>query len=92
MLRDEQLPPFGLAVDLERMARDELAQWLGRGAVADRARARRRKIEFGAASGGGMAPDGPVALVGYCRDRIAELRAFVVAPTTSLVRSRTGSA
>ncbi|MDQ6639864.1 MAG: DUF885 domain-containing protein, partial [Pseudomonadota bacterium] len=74
MLRDEQLLPFDSA-DVERMARDELAHgwaeeaWLG-------SLSAHRQLAFGAASGGGMAPDGP-ALVGYYRERIAELQAFV---------------
>jgi uncharacterized protein (DUF885 family) len=74
MLREEQLLPYD-AADLERMGRDELAHgwaeeaWLG-------ASARQRKLAFGPASGGGMAPGGP-ALVDYYRDRIADLRSYV---------------
>ena len=76
MLREEQLLPFDSA-DLERMGRDELAHGWSKEAWLT-ALAHQKKIAFGAASGGGMAPDGP-PLVGYYRDRIAELRAFVVA-------------
>ncbi|MGZ5238418.1 MAG: DUF885 family protein, partial [Caldimonas sp.] len=74
MLRDELLLPFGSA-DLERMARDELAHGWAEEAWLQ-ALARHRKLPFGAASGGGMAPAGP-ALVGYYRERIAELTAFM---------------
>ncbi len=74
MLREDQLLPYGSA-EIEHMARDELAHgwaeeiWL-------QALSKHGKIPFGAASGGGMAPGGP-ALVGYYRDRIAELTAFM---------------
>jgi hypothetical protein len=74
MLRDEQLLPFDSA-DIERMARDELAHGWAEEAWL-RSLSAHRKLPFGAASGGGMAPSGP-ALVGYYRDRIAELQAFV---------------
>ena len=74
MLREEQLLPFD-AADIERMARDELAHGWAEEAWL-RSVSAQRKIPFGAASGGGMAPSGP-ALVGYYRDRIAELHAFV---------------
>ncbi|HSC62068.1 MAG TPA: DUF885 domain-containing protein [Caldimonas sp.] len=74
MLRDEQLLPFD-AAEIERMARDELAHGWAEEAWL-RSLSAHRKIAFGAASGGGMAPSGP-ALVGYYRDRIAELHAFV---------------
>ncbi|MGZ5892508.1 MAG: DUF885 domain-containing protein [Caldimonas sp.] len=74
MLRDELLLPFDSA-DLERMARDELAHGWAEEAWLQ-ALARHRKLPFGAASGGGMAPAGP-ALVGYYRERIAELTAFM---------------
>ena len=76
MVREEQLLPYD-SKDLEQMARDELAHgwaeeaWLKNLSV-------QRKQAFGAASGGGMAPDGE-ALVGYYRERIAQLRAFVEA-------------
>ena len=49
---------------------------LGRGGVAEVAWPRTRQLPFGAASGGGMAPDGP-ALIAYYRDRIAQLRTFI---------------
>ena len=74
MLREDLLLPYD-SVDIEHMARDELAHgwaeeiWL-------QALSKHRKIPFGPASGGGMAPGGP-ALVGYYRDRIAELTAFM---------------
>jgi hypothetical protein len=74
MLREEQLLPFD-AAEVERMARDELAHGWAEEAWL-RSVSAQRKIPFGAASGGGMAPSGP-ALVGYYRDRIAELHAFV---------------
>ena len=76
MLHDEQLLPFD-ATDLERMGRDELAHGWAEEAWLT-ALSRQRGEAFGAASGGGMAPSG-AALVDYYRDRIAELRAFVVA-------------
>ena len=74
MLREDQLLPYDSA-EIEHMARDELAHgwaeeiWL-------RALSKHRNTPFGAASGGGMAPSGP-ALVGYYRDRIAELTEFM---------------
>ncbi len=74
MLREDQLLPYDSA-EIEHMARDELAHgwaeeiWL-------QALSKQRGTPFGAASGGGMAPSGP-ALVGYYRDRIAELTAFM---------------
>ena len=74
MLRDEQLLPF-TSQDVERMARDELARgWAEQNwVVADAAQ---RGTPIGPESGGGLAPSGD-ALVGYYRERIAELRAFV---------------
>jgi uncharacterized protein (DUF885 family) len=75
MLRDEQLLPFD-SNDIERMGEDELAHgWAEEAWLA--ALSQRDSIAFGAASGGGMAPSGP-ALIDYYRDRIAELRQFVV--------------
>src|SRR5439155_24493316 len=62
MLRDEQLLPFDSA-DIERIGRDELAHGWAEEAWL-RALSAHRKLPFGAASGGGMAPSGP-ALVGY---------------------------
>jgi len=88
MLRKEQLLPFS-ADDLQGMARDELAHgwaeeaWLG-------ALARQRHLAFGPDSGGGMAPDG-AALVGYYRDRIAQLRDFVSAQDVVTVPDWLGS-
>ncbi len=76
MLREEQLLPFDSA-DLFRMAQDELAHGWAEEAWL-RALSVQRRQPFGPASGGGMAPAGP-ALVGYYRDRIAELTAFVKA-------------
>jgi uncharacterized protein (DUF885 family) len=75
MLRDEQLLPFD-ASDVERMGREEIARgwaqesWL-------RAVARSRKVPLGAASGGGLAPSGK-ALIGYYRERWAELKRFMI--------------
>ena len=75
MLQREQLLPF-TSRDVEGMARDELAHgwaeeaWL-KSVAAD------RKVSFGAETGGGMAPDGD-ALIGYYRERIAQLTKFVV--------------
>ncbi len=76
MLRDEDLLPFG-AADIEQMGRDELAHGWAEEAWLT-ALAKERRVAFGSESGGGMAPDGP-ALVDYYRDRIAELKQFVVA-------------
>ncbi|GAC1543096.1 MAG: hypothetical protein NVS3B16_08950 [Vulcanimicrobiaceae bacterium] len=74
MLADEQLLPFNGA-DVERMAHDELAHgWAVQTWVEDAARQQRTPI--GPQSGGGLAPGGP-ALVGYYRDRIAQLQDFV---------------
>jgi hypothetical protein len=74
MLRDEELLPYD-ATDIEGMANDELARgWAEQSwVVADAAE---RGTPIGPASGGGIAPSGD-ALIGYYRDRIAELRAFV---------------
>jgi uncharacterized protein (DUF885 family) len=75
MLSREQLLPY-TSRDVEGMAHDELAHgwaeeaWL-KSVAAD------RRVAFGAETGGGMAPGGP-ALVDYYRDRIAQLRRFVV--------------
>lgn len=74
MLRDELLLPFN-AADAVRIGSDELAHgWAEEAWLQDLAR--RRKTPIGAASGGGMAPQGQ-ALVGYYAQRIAELRKFV---------------
>jgi uncharacterized protein (DUF885 family) len=74
MLREELLLPFD-AAEIEHMARDELAHgWAEEAWLA--ALSRKRNLPFGPASGGGLAPGG-LALVGYYRDRIAELTAFM---------------
>jgi hypothetical protein len=88
MLRDEQLIPFDSA-DIERMARDELARgWAEQAWDVDLARQRRTPI--GPASGGGIAPGGK-ALVGYYRDRIAELQRFVTKHNVVAVPTWLGS-
>jgi uncharacterized protein (DUF885 family) len=75
MLRDEQLLPYD-SNDIERMANDELAHgWAEQNWVVSDAAARGTPI--GPESGGGLAPGGK-ALIGYYRDRIAQLRDFVV--------------
>jgi hypothetical protein len=74
MLHEEELLPFD-DVDLEHMARDELAHgWAEEGWLT--ALSASRGTPFGPATGGGIAPGGP-ALVGYYRDRIGELTKFV---------------
>jgi uncharacterized protein (DUF885 family) len=75
MLQREQLLPFN-AKDVEGMARDELAHGWAEEAWL-KSLAASRKTAFGAETGGGMAPGGP-ALIDYYRDRIAQLRQFVV--------------
>ena len=75
MLQREQLLPY-TSRDLEGMARDELAHGWAEEAWL-KSVAANRKIAFGADSGGGMAPSGP-ALIDYYRERIADLRKFVV--------------
>jgi len=75
MLRDEQLLSFNTN-DVERMGEDELAHgWAEEAWLTSLSQ--RDSIAFGAASGGGMAPSGP-PLIDYYRDRIGELRKFVV--------------
>ncbi len=74
MLHDEELLPFN-ADDIECMARDELAHgWAVQMWMEELAKERGTPI--GPQSGGGLAPGG-TALVGYYRERIAQLRAFV---------------
>jgi Bacterial protein of unknown function (DUF885) len=74
MLRDEELLPYDTS-DVETMARDELAHgWAEQNWVVNEAH--QRGTAIGPDSGGGIAPSGK-ALVGYYRDRIAELRRFV---------------
>ena len=75
MLQREQLLPY-TSRDLEGMARDELAHGWAEEAWL-KSVAANRKVAFGADSGGGMAPSGP-ALIDYYRERIADLRKFVV--------------
>jgi uncharacterized protein (DUF885 family) len=75
MLRDEQLLPFN-ANDIERMAYDELAHgWAVRFWLEHLSQL--TGVPFGPASGGGLAPGGP-ALITYYRDRLAELRAYMI--------------
>lgn len=74
MLKEEQLLPYS-AAEVEQMGRDELAHgWAEEAWLQDLAR--RRKVSFGAQSGGGMAPSG-APLIAYYRDRIADLRKFM---------------
>jgi uncharacterized protein (DUF885 family) len=74
MLRDEKLLPF-TADDLVRMGQMELEHgwaeeaWLA--SLSDH-----EQVPFGPRSGGGLAPGG-AELLGYYRDRIAELRRFL---------------
>ena len=75
MLQREQLLPY-TSKDIEGMARDELAHGWAEEAWL-KSLAATRKVAFGAETGGGMAPSGP-ALIDYYRDRIADLRKFVV--------------
>ena len=70
MLQREQLLPF-TSRDVEGMARDELAHGWAEEAWL-KSQAADRKVAFGAETGGGMAPDG-AALIGYYRERIAQL-------------------
>ncbi|HEY5324218.1 MAG TPA: DUF885 domain-containing protein [Caldimonas sp.] len=74
MLREELLLPFD-AAEIEHMARDELAHGWAEEAWLT-ALSRKRGLPFGPDSGGGLAPGGP-PLVGYYRDRIAELTVFM---------------
>jgi hypothetical protein len=74
MLRDEQLLPYR-AVDVVTMGQDELAHgWAEQVWLEHLARV--RGTPLGAATGGGMAPSGE-AIIGYYRERIAELTTFV---------------
>lgn len=76
MLRDEQLLPF-TAADIVQIAKDELGHgWAEQTWVESEALSRGTPI--GPQSGGGLAPSG-AALVGYYRDRIAQLRDFMSA-------------
>lgn len=76
MLSDEQLLPVD-ANDVERMGYDELSHGWGVQFWLDHL-SKRSGVPFGPQSGGGLAPGGP-ALISYYRDRIAELRHYVVA-------------
>ena len=75
MLQREELLPF-TSKDIEGMARDELAHGWAEEAWL-KSVAANRKASFGAETGGGMAPSGP-ALIDYYRERIAQLKQFVV--------------
>ncbi len=88
MLHDQMLLPYDSG-DLDQMARDELAHGWAEEAWLKNLSAQ-RKQPFGAESGGGMAPDGE-ALVGYYRERIAQLRAFVEAQDLVTIPSWLGS-
>jgi len=76
MLRDEQLLPLA-SRDVERMAEDELAHGWAEEAWLT-AQAQHNNVMLGAQTGGGLAPDGP-PLIGFYRERIAELGRFVTA-------------
>jgi uncharacterized protein (DUF885 family) len=75
MLKEEYLLPFD-DIDISRMASDELAHGWAEEAWLT-ALSGERKTPFGPGTGGGQAPGG-AALVDYYRQRIAELRKFVV--------------
>jgi uncharacterized protein (DUF885 family) len=74
MLRDEKLLPFK-ADDLVRMGQMELEHGWAEEAWLN-SLAKHEQVPFGPRSGGGLAPGG-VELLGYYRDRIAELRRFL---------------
>jgi hypothetical protein len=75
MLKEQQLLPFA-ARDIERIGSDALAHgWAEKSWLE--AVSQRTSTELGAPSGGGLAPDG-AALVGYYRERLADIRKFVV--------------
>ena len=75
-LRDEQLLSVDSS-DVERMGYDELSHGWGVQMWLDHL-SQASGVPFGPRSGGGLAPGGP-ALIKYYRDRIAELRHYVVA-------------
>lgn len=75
MLSEEQLLPF-TSSDIQRMGWDELAHGWAEEAWL-KARSAKTGLAFGPQSGGGIAPDG-LALIDYYRDRIADLRKFVI--------------
>jgi uncharacterized protein (DUF885 family) len=87
MLRDEQLLPVD-ANDVERMGYDELSHGWGVQFWLDHL-SKQTGTPFGPQSGGGIAPGGP-ALISYYRDRIAELRHYVVANNVVTVPSWLG--
>jgi uncharacterized protein (DUF885 family) len=73
-LRDEQLLPF-TANDMVRMGQMELEHgWAEEAWLTSLSREER--LPFGPRSGGGLAPGG-IELIGYYRDRIADLRKFI---------------
>jgi uncharacterized protein (DUF885 family) len=74
MLRDEQLLPYN-SNDIERMGREELGHgWAAQTWIEELAAERGTPV--GPETGGGLAPGGP-ALIGYYRERIAQLGKFV---------------
>lgn len=87
MLRDEQLLPVD-ASDVERMGYDELSHGWGVQMWLDHL-SQQTGVPFGPQSGGGLAPGGP-ALISYYRDRIAELRHYVIANDVVTVPSWLG--
>lgn len=87
MLSDEQLLPFN-ADDVERMGYDELSHGWGVQMWLDHL-SQQTGVPFGPQSGGGIAPGGP-ALISYYRDRIAELKHYVIANDVVTVPSWLG--
>ena len=87
MLRDEQLLPFD-ASDVERMGDDELSHGWGVQMWLDHL-SQQTGVPFGPQSGGGLAPGGP-ALISYYRERIAELKHYVIANDVVTVPSWLG--
>jgi uncharacterized protein (DUF885 family) len=74
MLRDEELLPFD-SDEIECIGRDELAHgWAVQ--IWMEQLAKERGTPIGPQSGGGLAPGG-TALIGYYRERIAQLRDYV---------------
>jgi uncharacterized protein (DUF885 family) len=74
LLKEEQILPY-TAADIARMGNDELAHgWAEEAWLTSLSKL--SGTPFGPPTGGGIAPSGP-ALVGYYRDRIADLRKFV---------------
>ena len=88
MLKEEQLLPFNTR-DIERLGEAELAHgWAEEAWVVSVAK--QNGLALGAASGGGRAPGGP-PLIAYYRDRIAELRRFIVAHDVLTIPSWLGT-